>query len=174
MWRTSTAGNVFAWETVTAPLNPVPAPFSSWHKTFGNRGRCGGWKQIYSQISRSRVNMGPHSASSPCFAFSRTRTHFCTIFRKVRPSHAVSFFTSVVTASSICLSVRPSNDWLFSFPRSAGVVCQFRCLCLWKPARRGEAEDEIDAPYLAYTFGVVPPASRRRMGVFGLFFFMVG
>jgi len=35
-------------------------------------------------------------------------------------------------------------------------------------------ERERRAPYLAYTFGKVPWASRSRIGVTGLFFFMMG
>jgi len=58
----------------------------------------------------------------------------------------IPVFTNPVTLSSISLSDSPANDSFFSLPNS----------------------------YLANTFGSVPSASRSRIGVCGLFFFMVG
>lgn len=97
--------------------------------------------------------------------------------------HTASFFTSVVTVSSICLSVNPSSEWLVSFPKS---VCKVTNISTLLESRLGQLNIGVggrrrsgqvsrkNAPYLAYTLGKVPAASRSMMGVLGLFFFMVG
>lgn len=47
--------------------------------------------------------------------------------------HAASLLTNVEKASSICLSVKPSSDWLFSLPSSVDHQVSVRLICEDRP-----------------------------------------
>ena len=67
--------------------------------------------------------------------FYSINTAPCVVVMSSRARHA-SFLTSPVTASSICLSDRPSSDCCFSVPNSA--PCQH--VCVARRSKGGEGE----------------------------------
>jgi len=109
-------------------------------------------------------------------------------------------FTNPVTVSSICLSDKPMPNQHTTVHREIHRV--FRHTCQWftlllsefysitcinmssfheeftsilgEDERRTKNVQKTAIPYLAYILGWVPCASRIKIGVFGLFFFMVG
>ena len=119
-----------------------------------------------------------------------------------RRSNHDSFFTNVDTASSICLSDNPvlginqghsgrgrTGVWEKPYLLTTGSSpCRIlhRIVSIGERARaagtgsehgqrsNGATEQRSNGPYLAKILGSVPWASRIRMGMSGLFFFMVG
>lgn len=80
------------------------------------------------------------------------------------------YLISLLPCTWYCVYI-PANDSLFSFPNSKVNWCQPYSKQHYPSKSRRHS---VNWPYLAYILGCVPCASRIRIGMFGLFFFIVG